>query len=193
MPLHPSIVHLPLVLTFLLPILVLIFAWAMKAGKMNKELWFVIIGLQILITATGYIALETGETDEDKVSAITGKEIVHEHEEAAEIFVGTTVISLAGGIIVWFLQPAFQDKGRFGVVILSLLPVFLGFRAGQLGGKIVYQHGGGSAHADVREVFRAEPMPLAPAEEIDNESLRPDENDYSGENVIDEEMRVDEE
>lgn len=190
MPLHPVIVHLPLAITFLLPILVLVFAWAIKAGKMNKELWLVIVGLQLLVTVTGYIALETGETDEEKVSAIVGKDVIHQHEEAAEIFVGTTVIVLASGIVVWFLQPAFQDKGRFAVVLISLLPVFFAFRAGQLGGNIVYRLGGGSAHADVREVFRAEPMELQPPEEIDNESLKPDDNDYSGESVLEDEART---
>lgn len=191
MPLHPAIVHLPLALTFLLPVLVLVFAWAMKNGKMSKELWGVIVGIQILITATGYISLETGETDEEKVSTVVSKKIIHEHEEAAEIFVGTTVISLAAGIITLFLQPAFQDKARFAVVFLSLLPVFFGWQAGKLGGEIVYKHGGASAHSDVREVLRVETPETAPAHgpESDNESLNADDNDYSGENVPEEEMK----
>lgn len=193
MPLHPIVVHLPLALTFLLPFLIAVFAWAIKTGKMNKELWMVIIALQAMVTVTGYIALETGETDEDKVSAIVGKDIIHDHEEAAEIFVGTTVIALASGIVVWFLQPAFQDKGRLAVIFISLLPVFFAFRAGHLGGEIVYYHGGGSAHADSREVFRPEPMPLGPSDEIDNESLKPDENDYGNENIVeDDEMEREE-
>lgn len=189
MPLHPIMVHLPLALTFLLPVLILVFAWAIRAEKMNKELWLVIIGLQALVTITGYISLETGETDEEKVSAIVGKNVVNQHEEAAEIFVGTTVIALAGGIVVWFLQPVFQDKARFGIVLLSLLPVFFAWRTGQLGSNIVYFYGGGSAHADSREVFRAEPMPMASPEETDNESLKPDENDYSGENILEDDSR----
>lgn len=191
MPLHPSIVHLPLALTFLLPFLVLVFAWAIKSGKMSKEMWLVIVGMQILVTATGYLSLETGETDEQKVSAIVSKKIVHEHEEAAEIFVGTTVISLASGIVAWFLQPAFQDKARFAVIFLSLLPVFFGWQAGKLGGEIVYRHGGASAHSDVHEVLRVDTPSTEPAMDIesDNESLNPDENDYSGENIPEEESK----
>lgn len=193
MPLHPAIVHLPLALTFVLPLLVIVFAWAINTGKMDKRLWFVIIGLQVMITASGYISLETGETDEDKVEAIVSKTIIHEHEEAAEVFVGTTVISLAGGIVVWFLQGALQERGRYLVIALSLLPVFFGFRTGTLGGDIVYKHGGASAHADAREVIH----PKAPAEdaipETDNESLKPDENDYSGENFVEEEAAKSEE
>ncbi len=193
MPLHPTIVHLPLVLSFLLPVLVLLFAWAIRAGKMSKELWLVIIGFQVLVTATGYISLETGEDDEEKVSAVVGKKIIHEHEESAEVFVGTTVISLAAGIAVWFLQPAFQEKARFLVALISLLPLIFGWRTGNLGGEIVYKHGGGSAHADFREVFRPEPATLEPAVETDNESLKTDDNDYSGESIIedDDEKRED--
>lgn len=191
MPLHPVIVHLPLALTFLLPILVLVFAWAIKSGKMSKELWLVIIGIQILITGSGYLSLETGEIDEEKVSAIVSKKIVHEHEEAAEIFVGTTVISLASGIVALFLQPAFQEKARLAVIFLSLLPVFFGWKAGNLGGEIVYRHGGASAHSDVREVLRVETPVTEPAIESDNdnESLKADDNDYSDENIPDEEIK----
>lgn len=190
MPLHPIIVHLPLALTFLLPFLILVFAWAIKTGKMNKELWMVIIALQALVTVSGYVSLETGETDEEKVAAVVGKNIIHQHEEAAEIFVATTVIALASGIVVWFLRTEFQDKGRFLVALLSLFPVFFAFRAGQLGGNIVYHHGGGSAHADFREVFRPEALPLVPSEDADNESLKPDENEYVDENVFHEETEV---
>lgn len=191
MPLHPSIVHLPLALTFILPAIVLIFAWAIHAGKMSKEMWFVVIGLQILVTSTGYIALETGETDEDKVAAITGKDIIHEHEESAEIFVGMTVISLAAGIAAWFLKPEFQDKARFALILISLIPVFFAWQTGSLGGEIVYKHGGGSAHADVREVFRPVPQDLSHPTDPENESLKPDENDYEGtENFIEDDSKT---
>lgn len=191
MPLHPAVVHFPLALTVLLPVLVLVFAWAIKSGKMSKELWLVIIGMQVLITGSGYLALETGETDEDKVSAIVTKKIVHEHEEAAEIFVGTTVVSLVAGIVAWFLQPAFQDKARLAVMFFSLLPLFFGWQAGKLGGEIVYRHGGASAHSDVREILRVETPETEPVSESDsdNESLKADENDYSGENIPDEEVK----
>lgn len=185
MPTHPIVIHFPLALTFLLPFLVLVFAWAIRAGKMSKELWLVIICLQALITASGYLALETGETDEDKVAAVVGKKLIHEHEEAAEVFVGATVISLAAGVAAWFLRPEFQDKARGVVLLVSLIPLFFAWRTGKLGGEIVYFHGGGSAHADVREVFRPEAMPLEPGAPV-NESLKPDENDYGNENFIEE-------
>lgn len=192
MPLHPAIVHLPIALTFILPLLVVVFAWAIKNGKMAKEMWLVIVGFQILVTVSGYIALETGETDEEKVGAIVGKEIIHRHEETAEIFTGMTVISLAAGIVVWFLNPGIQDKARFAVALITLLPVFFAFRTGSMGGDIVYRFGGGSAHADAREVFRAEPQHLEPGVETDNESLKADENDYSGENFLEDDSRTEE-
>ncbi|MFL5784681.1 MAG: DUF2231 domain-containing protein [Bacteriovoracaceae bacterium] len=188
MPLHPIVVHFPLAMTFLLPVMVLIFALAMRSGKMSKEMWFVIIGLQVLITATGYLALETGETDEDKVALVTGKEIIHAHENSAEIFVGMTVVSLAGGIVAWFLRPEFQERARLGVFLLTLLPVFFGWKTGHLGGEIVYKHGGSRAHADMKDVFRPQAGHLAPVDQ-DNESLKLDENDYSGESVIEEENK----
>jgi hypothetical protein len=189
MPLHPAIVHFPIAVTFLLPLLILVFAWAIKSGKMAKETWLVIIALQAMVTVSGYISLETGETDEEKVSVIVGKELVNKHEESAEIFVGMTVIALAAGVATWFLQPAFQEKLRFGVAIIALLPLFFAYRTAQMGGHIVYRFGGANAHSEMREVLRPEAMPMEHVIDQDNESLKPDENDYSGENALEDDMK----
>jgi hypothetical protein len=75
-----------------------------------------------------------------------------------------------------------------GVLLLTLLPVLFGWKTGSLGGEIVYKHGGSRAHADMKELFRPEPGHLAPVDQ-ENESLKLDENDYSGESVIEEEMK----
>lgn len=190
MPLHPAIVHLPLALTFVLPALILVFIWAIRSGKMSREMWVVIVGLQLLITASGYLALETGETDEDKVAKVAGIVLVQTHEQTAEIFVGTTVVSLAVGVVAIFLQAQFQLYARLAVLVLSLLSCVFAFKTGEIGGEIVYAQNGASVHAagstvTIREHTGVESGPEA---EPDNESLKADENDYSGENLSEDEQ-----
>jgi len=102
LPFHPLIVHFPLALTFIMPILIIVFAVMIKMNKMQPQMWLIIIGLQVAVVVTGYVALESGENEEDKVEKIVGKKLIHEHEEAAEIFVGSTVLALVLSIAVFF-------------------------------------------------------------------------------------------
>ncbi len=189
MPLHPAVVHLPLALTFVLPALIIVFIWAIRSGKMSREMWVVIVGLQLLITASGYISLELGETDEEKVSKVAGILLMQTHEQTAEIFVGTTVVSLAVGVVAIFLQAQFQIYARLGVLVLSLISCVFAFKTGQLGGEIVYAQNGASVHSNASPVtVREHPASEAePEAEPDNESLKTDDNDYSGESVSEDE------
>ncbi len=187
MPLHPAIVHLPLALTFILPALILVFIWAIRSGKMSREMWVVIVGLQLVITASGYIALETGETDEEKVAQVAGILLMQTHEQTAEIFVGTTVVSLAVGVVAFFLQVQFQIYARVGVLIISLLSCVFALKTSQNGTEIVYAQNGASVHSATQVMVREHDNDTEPESEPNNESLEADENDYSGESVSEDE------
>ncbi|MBA2406160.1 MAG: hypothetical protein H0V66_15400, partial [Bdellovibrionales bacterium] len=63
-PFHAFIVHFPIALTFVLPLLILVFAFMIKSHKMSHQTWLIIIGLQLATTVTGYIALDSGEDEE---------------------------------------------------------------------------------------------------------------------------------
>src|SRR6476469_5199266 len=93
-PLHPSIVHIPIVLTFLMPVLILSFAWMIKTNKMAPKGWLLIVGLQLAVVISGYVSLETGENEEHTVEKVVSKDYIAAHEEAGEIFVGSAVLAL---------------------------------------------------------------------------------------------------
>lgn len=195
-PFHPLIVHFPIALTFIMPALILVIAYMIKANKMSPSSWIVIIGLQLTLVVTGYIALESGETDEDIVEKVVSKKLIHAHEEAAEIFVGSTVLVLALSIAVFFIRKDVGYKIKIGILFLSLISCFLVFRAGELGGELVYSHGAASAYTETNQESLL-PTPnmntsesALPAE--DNESLKPDENDYGSadeSDLVEEESR----
>lgn len=189
-PLHPAIVHFPIALAFLLPLMALATAILMRNKKWPATTWLGIVVLQIGLTVSGYVALETGETDEAKVGKVVSKEYIHEHEEAAEIFVGLTVLATVFSVVVYFLKQEFQFPLQVVVILIGLLASYQAYRTGEMGGQISYFHGGAAAHLrdhmpansflPTPDSLKAKPMDTS----TPNESLKPDENDYgNGDNA----------
>lgn len=184
-PLHPFMVHFPMALSFLMPFLVLVFAVLIKKRKMDSKAWIIIIGLQLMTTVTGYIALETGEDEEHKVAKVVSKSLIHEHEEAAEIFVSSTVMALVLGIAVFFVKEELQFKIQLIITLLSFGSTFLAYRTGFMGGELVYVHGAARAYGESNTVIQENLLPTpglntseSDVGDAENESLKADENDY---------------
>ncbi len=197
LPFHPLIVHFPLALTFIMPILIIVFAVMIKMNKMQPQMWLIIIGLQVAVVVTGYVALESGETEEDKVEKIVGKKLIHEHEEAAEVFVGSTVLVLVLSIAVFFIRKDIGFAIKLGIAGLGLISCFLAYRTGHLGGELVYGHGAASAYTEEQEPQGLLPTPGQKTSESsnptdDNESLKADDNDYGNsddDSVVDDDSK----
>jgi len=194
-PLHPIIVHFPIALTFIVSLLILVFAFMIKTNKMSHKTWLIIIGLQIATTATGYMALETGEDEEHSVEKVLDKKLIHEHEEAAEIFVGSTVIALVLSIAAFFLKSQIQFLAQLVVCLVSLVSCYLVYNTGSSGGELVYVHGAARAYAQNSGADSASegllPTPgmntsESPLPVDENESLKADENDYGQSDEADE-------
>jgi uncharacterized membrane protein len=184
MPLHPLISHFPLVLSFLVPIMIFVFAFLIRANRIAPSMWLIVVGFMLTLTVSGYVALETGETEEDKVEKVMSKKIIHEHEEAAEIFVGSTVIILALGIAAFFLRKELQYPIMLAIGGLALISAYLGFRTGKLGGELVYIHGAASAYTENVSTSSLLPTPGMNTSESpmptndENETLKTDDHDY---------------
>jgi len=184
-PLHPMMVHLPMALTFIMPTMIIIFGLMIKSHKMSPKAWLIIIGLQAVVVTTGYIALETGENEERTVQQVVAKSLIGEHEEAAEIFVGSTVLVLALSIGVFFVRREIAFPVKLGITVVSLISCFLAYRTGLLGGELVYKHNAASAYmlSEDSEINGLLPTPgmntsESPMPVNENESLKADDNDY---------------
>lgn len=193
-PFHPLIAHFPLILATLLPILVLIFAYMIKVEKMTPRGWVLIIGLQLVTTITGYIALETGENEEAAVQKVVEKTYIQQHESSAEVFVGVTVVSLALAIGAFFVKKELQFPVQLSVAAVGLLACYFAFQTGKLGGELVYVHGATKAYVNTQGEEAPQgilPTPGMNTSESElptevNESLKPDENDYGNGDEVEE-------
>ena len=191
-PLHPLIIHFPIALTFILPILILIFAFMIKTQKMSHVAWLVIIGLQIATTATGYIALETGENEEHTVEKVLDKRLIQAHEESAEVFVGFTVLALVLSVGTYFLRTELQFFAQLVICVVTLASGYFAYNTGSLGGELVYRYGAAQAYTGSEtSLNEAPPQGILPTPgmntsespmPVENESLKRDDNDYGNAN-----------
>jgi len=148
-PLHPKLVHLPIALAVLMPLVSagLLAAW--WRGLLPRRTWAVAVVLQVLLVGSGVAALRSGEADEERVEEVVAEGPIKAHEEAAEAFLwGAAVVLLA------MLAAAAVPNERAARALAAaaaagtLVVLFLGYRTGEAGGRLVYQHGAASVFAE---------------------------------------------
>ena len=167
-PLHPAVVHFPIVLAMLLPLFALGALWTIRRGARPLRAWGLTTAVAAALVASSWLAVETGEQQEDKVEGVVPETAFDAHEEAAEAFLyfagGVLVISLVG-LARGRLGQAARLVGTAGALGL----VVAGWRVGHSGGELVYRHGAASAYTQPAAVGAAA-RPAAAAAERGGES-----------------------
>jgi uncharacterized membrane protein len=145
-PLHPAIVHFPIVLAVLTPLLAAGAFWAIHSGRLPGRSWLGVVILQVVLAGTAWIATQTGEREEDRVERIIAERHIEEHEEGAERFLTLAALGLP-------LAAAGMLAGRLGAIhraltiAMSLAALGAAGFAGHSGGELVYRHGAATAYA----------------------------------------------
>jgi uncharacterized membrane protein len=145
-PLHPAVVHFPIVLAFLLPIAALAAVWHGRRRPGSRGPWILTLALAAALTASAWLAVQTGGREEETVERVVPEAPLENHEEAAERF-----LLLSAGVLL--VAGAGLLRGRIGVAarlattVGALGLVVAGALVGHSGGKLVYQYGAAAAHA----------------------------------------------
>src|SRR5512145_68537 len=146
-PLHPAVVHFPMALAALLPLLALLALLASARGLLPaRGAWAGVVLLQAILVGSAYMALETGEDQEERVEDYVPERHIHEHEEAAEWFMILSGVGLAV-FSAGLLGGRAGGAARLAALAASVVVLAAGVRVGQLGGELVYKHGAASAYA----------------------------------------------
>jgi formate hydrogenlyase subunit 3/multisubunit Na+/H+ antiporter MnhD subunit len=149
MPLHPALVHLPLGLAMLLPLLGVAALIALWRSPAQRHLWIAYTVGAVLMAGSAYAGLQTGEDEEEIVESVVSKTLIHEHEELAELF----MILAAVVAVLALLTLIAQSKKPSATMVLGGLAVLVsvaalvqGLRTGHAGGELVYVHNAGAAY-----------------------------------------------
>jgi hypothetical protein len=101
----------------------------------------------VSLTLSAWVALETGENQEERVEDVVGEPALHAHEEAAEQFlVVAGVVTLVA--VVGLVRGTVGRAARLVTAAGTIAIVAAGIQVGHSGGMLVYRHGAASAYAD---------------------------------------------
>lgn len=144
-PLHPAVVHLPIALALLVPLVAAFALLASRFGFLPARSWAFAVLLQALLLGSAFVAQETGEEEEERVERVVAERHIEDHEERAEqllIGAGLGLLVIGAGLAPGRVGALARPLG----LALSLLVAALAADVGHSGGRLVYEHGAASAY-----------------------------------------------
>ena len=101
-PLHPAVVHFPIVLACLLPLFAIGALVAIRRGARPLRAWSLPLAVGAALTLSSWVAVQTGESQDERVERVVGNAPLEAHEEAAELFLtlsGVLLLVSATGLV----------------------------------------------------------------------------------------------
>jgi hypothetical protein len=150
-PLHPAVVHLPVAIAVLVPIVAIVALLFIRRGARPRTAWGVTVALLGALLLSGWVSLKTGEQQEERVEEVVAERSIHTHEEAAELFLMTTAVVLAISL-TGLARGRVGQAGRWVATLGTVGILGAGWNVGHTGGMLVYRDGAASAYATDRQV-----------------------------------------
>jgi uncharacterized membrane protein len=148
LPLHPAIVHLPLGLAIVAPLLAFGIGIAIRRGALPAKSWLIVVGLQAMLFVGGLAALRTGEQDEERAEDRVAENLIERHETLAERFVWSAGGTLALGTAVLVVRSLPATATLMAATMLAaVVTAGAGLQVGHTGGAIVHGPAGTAAIA----------------------------------------------
>jgi uncharacterized membrane protein len=144
-PLHPAVVHLPIALAVIIPVFAILGTWLIYQSFLPERSWVLIVLLQALLVGSSWVALETGEEEEERVESVVAEDPIEAHEEAAERFLllaGIGLLASGAGL----LSGRGGATGRIVGTVATVAVLAAGVSVGHSGGELVYKHGAANAY-----------------------------------------------
>ncbi|MBI5505720.1 MAG: hypothetical protein HY899_13045, partial [Deltaproteobacteria bacterium] len=131
LPLHPKLVHLPIALAVLMPLISVALLAAWRRQWLPRRVWIVAVALQAVLVISGIAAIRSGGAEEERVEKVVAEAVIEAHEEAAEAFVWAAAVVLVlalGGA----LMPDERTARSLAAAATAgtLVVLFLGYRTG---------------------------------------------------------------
>ena len=135
---HLLVNHIPIIAPFV-GLLVLIAAMVMKSEVVKRTAFAIVV----LGAISSFPAGVTGESAEEYLEEISDADhvLIHEHEEAAEVFI--TFSYLSGALAAFAFWASYKEKtyAKFlplVVLVILLAVLFTSYNTGVTGGEIIH-------------------------------------------------------
>lgn len=145
-PLHPAIVHFPVVLAVILPFFAIGAVWAIRRGARPLRAWAIPLSMAAALAASAWLAVETGEAQDERIESVVSEKPLSAHEEMAETFLAGSVL-IAAFATIGLVRGMTGRIARVATAAGSLVLVAGAARVGHSGGQLVYRYGAASAYA----------------------------------------------
>ncbi len=145
-PLHPAIVHFPVVLSVFIPLVAVGALWAIRQGARPLRAWGVTTAVATVLALSAFAAVQTGEQQEERVEEAVGESRLELHAQAGE----TLLFTSAGLLAVFALGLMPGRTGRISRLVGAagtLAVVAVAYRVGSSGGELVYKYNAGAVYA----------------------------------------------
>lgn len=138
-PLHPAVVHFPIVLMYIAPFVTAFVLWRLSRTESRSTTWLIVPVLLAAVTISGFVAKQTGEEGEELAEEIVDHDVIERHEDQGKQFVwfalATVVIAAAG-----FASGPVGSSLRILTLVMTIVGAVLVTRTGYSGGTMVYDH-----------------------------------------------------
>lgn len=146
LPLHPALVHLPLGVAAIVPLVLAFLMVQLWRGKIDRKGFAFGVALQAFVAAGAGLALVTGQAEEDRALRVIPEAAIEHHETLAVVFLVGALVTLAL-VVATRLAPLRATRAlAVGSMIFSLAVVGVGVAVGHAGGQLVYKHNAPAAY-----------------------------------------------
>jgi uncharacterized membrane protein len=164
-PLHPAVVHIPIAMAVVLPIVILYSFVVIKRGASLRVAWLPVLLLSAVLFSGALLAKNSGEDEEEAVEEVVSARYIEDHEENAESFTLVAGILFALAIGGLFKQN-WALYSRAATAAASVVLIVMAFQTGHSGGELVYKHGAASVAAGMADKGT---LPVTGEEEEDHD------------------------
>lgn len=145
-PLHPAIVHLPIALAVLLPAFAIGALLLVRSRGPSRSVWSLVVALFALLASSSWLAVRTGEAQEERVEEVVAERPLESHEEAGERFY-LIALAACGVSLLGLARGRAGTVGRVATTAATAVVLVAGLGVGRSGGELVYTHGAAGAYA----------------------------------------------
>ena len=151
LPLHPAIVHLPIGIALMLPILNILFFWLFKTGKAKREASMILIIMHLGLATTSFLAMQLGEIEEEKIEHQIDHNALENHEHKGEFYAQATIALALVSVLLVFTRGRRFEQVLGLLFIGQIILIFFTYQVGHSGAQLVYKHDAATLRKNIAE------------------------------------------